>query len=196
MSRGERIIPFLPRAKSAIRQTICCFAANGNVGPAAAIAGARRAEIRSDSCSLRCARGRRRHSSCTGSRPSILWSRPRPMGGRAQGVSAHFPLFSLVCSFPAHSRGIRSTSSKNRSPGRRVPASFWNDKARPSRATRQRSPNSIARVNARFAGGSASSKVSASPRGQRSSGRSLPNTLTRPWVNAMPAQRSGRRPRA
>ena len=55
------------------------------------------------------------------------------------------------------------------------------------------SPNSIARVNARFAGGSASSRVSANPRGQRTSARSLPKTPTRPCVNAMPAQRSALR---
>ena len=36
----------------------------------------------------------------------------------------------------------------------------------------QDKPNSIARVNALFAGGIASSSVSASPRGQRSSGQS------------------------
>src|SRR5206468_4436260 len=60
---------------------------------------------------------------------------------------------------------------------------------------RYRIPNSIARVNARFAGGTESSKVSANPRGQRTSGTSLPKRWTSPCVNATPAIRSARRPR-
>ena len=51
----------------------------------------------------------------------------------------------------------------------------------------QDKPNSIARVNARFAGRTASSSVSAAPRGQRSSGQSCAKSCVRPCVNAMPA---------
>ena len=48
-------------------------------------------------------------------------------------------------------------------------------------------PNSIARVNAFFIGGIASSSVSATPRGQRTKAASVAKSLVSPCVNAMPA---------
>ena len=48
-------------------------------------------------------------------------------------------------------------------------------------------PNSIARVNAFFIGGIASSSVSATPRGQRKISESFAKSCVSPCVNAMPA---------
>lgn len=57
-------------------------------------------------------------------------------------------------------------------------------------------PNNIARVNARLIGGMQSSRVSANPRGQDTSGIAVPNRLSNPCVNAIPDSRSTLRRRA
>src|SRR4030095_1915792 len=57
----------------------------------------------------------------------------------------------------------------------------------------QEKPKSIARVKALFTGGMESRRVSASPRGQRTNGVSIAKSCASPCVNAMPAERAGRR---
>jgi hypothetical protein len=57
----------------------------------------------------------------------------------------------------------------------------------------RQTPYSIARVNARLPIGSASSAASPTPRGHAKSGSPLPNIRVSPWVNAIPAARSGLR---
>src|SRR4029078_1024215 len=73
-----------------------------------------------------------------------------------------------------------------------VPASMKDFNAAQKRSRRERThvqdmPKSIARVNAFFAGGIASSSASASPRGQRRNIVSVAKIRVSPCVNAMPA---------
>jgi len=65
--------------------------------------------------------------------------------------------------------------------------SVWKRVLRHRRTHVQDKPNSMARVNAFFIGGTASSSVSAMPRGQRTTAASVAKSFVNPCVNAMPA---------
>ena len=67
------------------------------------------------------------------------------------------------------------------------PSSVVKNAVQRERTHVQETPNSIARVNAFFNGGNASSSESASPRGQRIIAVSVAKSCVRPWVKAMPA---------